>query len=288
MSGKPFTSMVIHLAFFSVLPLVVLISVDHFIIKPLAADNRITTTLAALLIFLPKIVIFLWLGSQTMRFTEKHYEDYGNATLKTGLFACLLISVLILSVSAIGSIQSIIFTENVESNSNQPTETTYRLTADIPNKIYNIQGMIDFGISRDFRLLVEQNPGGERVVLDSQGGSIYEGRGLAAQFLAHQLDTHVDRECSSACALAFIGGKHRTLGNSARLGFHQYAVDYSYLNQAVPFYDPIKEQTHDTEQMLKLGIDKEFVKKIFDTTHMEMWYPERSILEHAGVVHSTR
>jgi hypothetical protein len=38
--------------------------------------------------------------------------------------------------------------------------------------------------------------------------------------------------------------------------------------------------------MLKRGISKEFVDRIFDRLHNEIWYPDHASLLRAGVVHA--
>jgi len=71
-------------------------------------------------------------------------------------------------------------------------------------------------------VLIKENPQLSFVILESPGGQIYEGRGLSRLFTKHQLDTYSYKECSSACATAYIGGKQRYPGSNDEIGFHQY------------------------------------------------------------------
>lgn len=270
------------------LPVFGLVATDLWIIHPLAWNNYIGAELAIVLIIVPKIIVLPWIGISTLRFTEEHYKKFGISVIKTSLLAGLFLSILVISVSAIDAIQSIIFSQNSKASSGQGHAPAYLLSADMVKKEYYIEGTIDFGISRDFRLLLEQQPEGSRVILASQGGSIYEGRGLAVLIQDHDLDTHVIDECSSACTLAFIGGQRRTLGASAKLGFHQYSMDYANLHQVTPFHDPVKEQEHDSEFMLQRGISKEFVDRVFEQLHQDIWFPDHASLVRFGVVHSIR
>lgn len=287
-SEKLLTSVFIQLAAVILLPVIGLIAIDQLIIHPLATNNHISTKLAMVLIIVPKLIVLIWIGSSILRFTDNHYKKYGSATIKTSLLICLFLSVLAVSVSAIDAIQFFIFTEKSMARDSQNSAPVYHLSADLVNQEYSIEGTIDFGISSDFRLLLKQHPGGKRVILTSLGGSIYEGRGLAVVIQDHQLDTHVNDECSSACTLAFIGGQRRTLGASAKLGFHQYLMDYSNRHQVLPFHDPVKEQEHDSVFMLQRGISKEFVDRVFDQLHQDIWFPDNASLVRFGVVHSIR
>jgi hypothetical protein len=202
--------------------------------------------------------------------------------------ACLFLAVLVISVSAIGEVQAIIFNQSAKANAGQTRTPDYRLSADPANREYVVEGVIDFGITRDFRALLEQYPEGTRVVLSSQGGSIYEARGLAVLIQQYQLDTHVDDECSSACTLAFIGGQRRSLGTSAKLGFHQYSMAYLNRHQVSPFHDLGKEQQRDIEFMLARGISQEFVDRAFEKSHQDIWFPDQASLIRFGVVHAIR
>jgi len=271
-----------------VLPVIGLMAIDLLIVHPLARDNLVGAGLAVILIVVPKLILLPWIVIKTLQFTEDHYRRFGIAIVKTSLLACLLLAVLVVSVSAIDAIQAIIFSHSAKANAGQTRTPDYRLSADPARREYVIEGVIDFGITRDFRALLEQYPAGTRVVLSSEGGSIYEARGLAVLIQQHKLDTHVNDECSSACTLAFIGGQRRSLGASAKLGFHQYSMAYLNRHQVSPFHNLASEQERDVEFMLARGISKEFVDRAFEKSHQDIWFPDQASLIRFGVVHSIR
>jgi len=270
------------------IPVIGLLAVDRLVIHAYLWDLLESAKLAIALIVVPKLVALPWTGFKMLRYTERHYQKFGDALAKTGLLAVFFLAVLVISVSTLDAIQSIIYRHSAKTSVTQSRVPEYRLSADMQKKEYSIEGILDFGITRDFRLLLEQHPEGTRVILGSLGGSVFEGRGLAALIQEHRLDTHVSDECSSACTLAFIGGQARTLGGSAKLGFHQYAMDYANLHQVTPFHDPKKEQERDAMFMLERGISKEFIDRIFDRTHQDIWYPDQASLIRFGVVHAIR
>jgi hypothetical protein len=267
-------------------PVVALAMIDRLIIETIVGNSHISTGVVIALVLIPKAMVLPWIGINILRFTEEHYKKFGIATVKTSLLACLCGAVLVISVGAIDAIQAIIFGQKAKHSEVQVHQRGYRLSADPVSGAYFLEGTIEHGISNDFRLLLEQRPGGSSVVLASEGGSIYEGRGLAVLIQNHNLDTQVIDECSSACTLAFVAGNRRSLGRSAKLGFHQYVLDYSNRHQVSPFHDPRKEQERDSAYMLTRGISKEFVDRIFDKLHNEIWYPDHATLLRVGVVHA--
>ena len=69
------------------------------------------------------------------------------------------------------------------------------------------------------------------IYLASAGGSLYEGMRLGRYFSRHAVRTVVEggRNCASACALAFLGGRDtngqpwRSSSDNSQLGFHAFS-----------------------------------------------------------------
>ena len=265
-------------------PFVLLLVLDLLVMVPLVRAHLATLGLGITLVILPKLVAIPWAGARVLRITELHYRRYGSDGIRTVLLGALLAAVLVLLVVTIESIQTMIHTRSEQENVWTAPSLKYRFGYDRESGRYTIDGEIDFGITRDFRAFLEQNPGGRTLILDSPGGSIYEGRGLLRIVSDKGLDTHVEAECLSACVLAFLGGGQRTLAADAGLGFHQYAVDYSRLKQTIPFYDPKREQAHDIALMRGIGISEEFLERMFDQPHGDIWMPRHDVLVDAGII----
>jgi hypothetical protein len=83
-----------------------------------------------------------------------------------------------------------------------------------------VDGGLGFGVSAAVSELLAANPDVRRIRLNSGGGALSEGIRLRELIIAHGLDTYSNRECSSACISAFIGGRFRYLQRGARMGFH--------------------------------------------------------------------
>ena len=148
-----------------------------------------------------------------------------------------------------------------------------------------IDGIIDYGITDAVRKIIEANPKLSTIILESKGGQVYEGRGLSKLITKHGLDTYTYKECSSACATVFIGGKNRYLGGSGRLGFHQYKIENPAFWYLLPLYDIESEHEKDLVLFKLQGVKQTFLKKVFDLTSDKMWFPSHTELLDAAVIH---
>jgi len=175
-------------------------------------------------------------------------------------------------------------TERSEIITEQPA---YTLSINQQTQQLQIKGDLDIGITKAVSALIKENKNITSVLLESDGGHIYEGRGLSKLFTQHELDTIVEKQCSSACASAFIGGKKRYLGKNAKLGFHQYKLDYSAHKKLVPFHKPEEEQVRDLKLFKSRGITTAFLNKVFAKNPDQMWFPSHAELLEAKVIHST-
>lgn len=163
----------------------------------------------------------------------------------------------------------------------------YQLSVDTIQQVLTIDGLFDNGLTADLRQRLAQYANINTVHLNSLGGSIYEARGVAQLIIEQQWDTVVTQECSSSCTTAFVAGGKRTLLPGAKLGFHQYRLEATY---AMPNQQKSinKAQQKDLAFFRTRGLSHEFLDKVFQTSHDEMWYPEHSELLTAGVINATQ
>ncbi len=141
-----------------------------------------------------------------------------------------------------------------------------------------LRGPVDFNMYETTRRMLEENPGVIQLTLQSDGGLIYAARALALLVQAHQLNTHVDQTCASACTLIFIAGDHRSVGPTGRLGFHAYKLDAPQ-----PLLDPVAEQRKDHASFRARGVADSFVIRIAETPHDQIWFPDHDLLREAGL-----
>lgn len=144
-----------------------------------------------------------------------------------------------------------------------------------------LTGTFTHGMTQKLSALLDQHPEVTGIVLSSEGGHIYEGRGVAYLIRNRNLDTYVLDICKSACTTAFIGGAKRYLGAKAQLGFHQYKLE---LDKPTPLYDLQGEQEKEVRFYREQGISEAFLRQVFLTPASGIWFPSEEELLEAGVV----
>ena len=265
--------------------LLVISIVEIFMLARLssAPTQMLSNTLISL--FITRLIIFPWQLIGLFRAIEVDFIKHGN-TLKTrALQGLALLTLVFTFVYSLGVIQSAVFyTRQLEFYAQPNAKVSYQLKVSEDQQRLEISGGLDIGITNAVRASLVAHPDIKSVSLQSGGGHIYEGRGLAKLFTEQALDTYVFAECSSACATAFIGGKQRYLGATGKLGFHQYKLDISQHRKMVPFYDTPAEQQRDLELFKTRGIKPAFLNKMFDQPASKIWFPDHQELLDANIV----
>ena len=157
----------------------------------------------------------------------------------------------------------------------------YMLTLSSDKTSLYVLGGIRFGLARDIATALADNPDIKTIELDSPGGRIKEAAAVQQLISKRGLDTFASGDCLSACTLIFVGGKHRGLADSARLGFHgdditdpipaKGAIIW-FLNQAtVGLYT-------------KAGVAQDFMQHVISIPPESMWFPTKAELLAAHVL----
>jgi len=153
----------------------------------------------------------------------------------------------------------------------------------IDDNIMILNGDLDYGISDQVEKLVNQNPGVKTIVLNSDGGLLYEASQLSKTILLNSLNTYTNDGCSSACTIAYISGNKRFIHEKSYLGFHKYS--YAHPKLKLSDLDLFEDQNEDAAFFRKRGVSKEFTNKMYQADSEDMWYPSISELQDHGVVH---
>ena len=226
--------------------------------------------------------LLVWQIVGVLRAGEIHLADTGSQAQVWGAQASM---VFLIFLSLGYALQSWQFTrERVIRESYFITferERRSRYSVEVGDGVLHFAGPIELGATARVREVLADHPDVWRVILESDGGNIYEGRGLAQLFGERRLATHVEGRCSSACTIAFSGGAARSIAPGGRLGFHQYRVDAGY---EVVIANPADEQARDLERFRKAGFSEAFLARVFASRPGEMWFPEVDELVAAGVV----
>jgi hypothetical protein len=85
-----------------------------------------------------------------------------------------------------------------------------------------VRGELDLDDGARFQRLLGSTPSAAVVALESPGGRLKAGLDIGTAIRDRQLTTIVQDAtvCASACAIAWLGGSKRLMGQTARVGFH--------------------------------------------------------------------
>lgn len=226
-----------------------------------------------------RFVVYPWQAIGVLRACERALTEYRNFVWVRSAQAIVVLGIIAIFVEGLSLIRvSASLFAVVESSVD---EKSYLLILEDNDRTIRLSGSIDFGITRDLAGLLEDHADVERIILDSKGGPVSEGRGLAFLIGEKELHTYSLRGCSSACTIAFIGGKKRLLGPEAKLGFHHYRLDSK---NVLPFLDLDNEFKKDLAFYASQSIDTAFLDKMYEVRHSDMWFPSHEELLQAGVI----
>lgn len=260
---------------------VVLNYMERFALPPFIRGEYAVTVTATLYFVAVRLLVYLWQVVGLLRACDQRISRLGDRLWARAAQAVVVLSFAATLIAGFSTYQTVLaYRQSLHPPILVGLEKRYSLNLIEDDSLVHIKGSLEIGVTRDVAELLKKYPTVSGIVLDSDGGHVYEGRGLAKLFQTNALATYSLEYCMSACTTAFIGGTTRTLGASAKLGFHQYKTHSVY-----PVIDVAKEQAKDIALFRNQGIDSNFLNKVFDTSHDEMWYPEIDELLSAGVVH---
>jgi hypothetical protein len=256
-------------------------------IRPDAADRTWWSIAAAIAyLIVGHLLIYPWQVVGVLRACSRRLQGGGDSVMVTAAQGAIVVSVVAALLTMSTTLHSILATPPRPA----PERALAELESRVPDyqiellagrSLISIDGGFDVGLTRDLETLLQREPAVQGVVLNSDGGRIYEARGVARLIRKHHLRTYVYRMCQSACTTAFIAGQERYLGEQGRLGFHQYRL----LQARHPFIDPKAEEEKDRAFYQAQGIAPALLARVFATPHSSMWYPDPAELLQANVIH---
>ena len=234
------------------------------------------------------VIILVWQIVGTVRSAESLMQATGLSLPLWATYMGCLASLILTANVVLGTnrpIQSYDFLRTMADIQAENRKSQYELKYDREERSVTFTGIFVIGVRRAFSELIEKDKGIIRVVFESKGGSIYEARGVARLLIEHQVTTHIQHTCASACALAYLAGSRRSISPGGRLGFHKY--DFNFANkQPHPMINLAEEHAADRKYMRNRGLSEDFLKKVFAQAHSDIWFPKTQELLASGAVHS--
>lgn len=260
---------------------IVLNFLERFTLPPYIQGEYAVTVAAVLYFVVVRLLVYLWQIVGVLRACDRRVVGLGDRLWARAAQGVVVLSLLPTLIGSFGTYQTVSeYRQNFHPPALAEHQKQYTLDLIEDDTLIHLKGTLEVGVTGHVSKLLQQYPAVAGIVLDSDGGQVYEGRGLAKLIQANALATYSLEHCMSACTTAFIGGTTRTLGANAKLGFHRYKA-----HSVLPAIDIDSEQAKDMEVFNGQGIDPGFLTRIFNSSHDEMWYPEIDELLSAGVVH---
>ncbi len=143
-----------------------------------------------------------------------------------------------------------------------------------------LSGGIPIGTTDAVSKILDSAPTVQVIHLNNDGGRIAEASKLANLISQRQLITYTRTSCSSACALAFLGGRERYIGEQGRIGFHSAS-----LNGSIGSAD-LDVNADFRRALERVGAAPQFIAKATSTTPQNMWFPSNEELKQQNVITS--
>ena len=179
---------------------------------------------------------------------------------------------------------------------------TLTLDMTIKEPGYEFDGALDEYDETEVISYLFDNPQIKTLRVTGPGGYLPTASAIAEYLIRHDINTEAVGECNSACAQIFLGGKTRTLGQGAKLGFHRphlvkerekqfYEENHvkkgwkDRFDYGIDTYDlAMLHMVKSIEYMLSRGVDIDFILKRYSTSSYDIWYPSKAELLEAGVL----
>ena len=256
---------------------------ERFLFPPYIEDEIAVTATVLAYFIVVKLIVYPWQVVGVLRACDLRIKSDTGRPWATAAQTALVLSLAATLIATIETYQSLqAFKQELILEDASLLVPQYSLNLIQQDTLIHLRGPFEIGITQRVKDLIEHYPGITGIILDSEGGQIYEGRGLARLITQNRLQTYSLDECLSSCTTAFIAGTTRSLGTNARLGFHQYKT-YSL----IPSINIDNEQAKDRAIFVRQGVSAEFLDKIFIQPPENMWWPAIDELVDAGVVHQT-
>jgi len=262
---------------------VLIFHLERFTLPPFITGELAVTISVTVFFILTKVVIYGWQIVGTLRACDRALQDGADRYWVISVHGALVLSLVAVLVLSFSSYQAL---QGYKRQFNPPEylliTPKYSFSLTNAGTLLHIKGPLESGITSNISRFISKHTGISGLILDSGGGQIAEGRGLARIIKENSYNTFSMGDCMSACTIAFAAGAIRTLGEHARIGFHQYQSFTVY-----PKFDIEVEQARDIHFFREQGIAEEFLRKMFAHPPEDMWWPSGEELLRAGFVHNT-
>lgn len=236
-----------------------------------------TISFASLGVLLFSVTVWLWSVVGIWRSADHHVARGGSSGWASVARVMVVLGILAMA----GQLSTNILPQAKEfaliAIGNDPLgEIVIKVSANGQSVI--VIGTLREGSAAEVQKILDAAPGATSLVLNSNGGRLFEAQQLARAVRNRNLDTYVEDQCVSACTYVFLAGRARAATPNARIGFHQ---------PSFPGLDT-DTQISMTQDMMDVyrsaGLPEAFLQRIGRTSPEDMWYPTREELVNSNVI----
>ncbi len=220
-------------------------------------------------------VLLVWQVVGALRAGDNHLKVRGDMMLYWCTIIAVVVAVVLAGMQTLDGLSRV----NPPIEKQQPTVAMLPLADD--GKTVYLSGDLGWDLRRSFLKTLDHSPDVKTVQLQSNGGLVFVGRALALAITDRGLNTRTEGTCYSACTIVFMAGVQRTLGKQGVLGFHQYAIDSL---DKTPLVSIGGEQHADRLAFARQGVSEDFLRRVFDAGHSDMWFVGAAELHGTGVL----
>jgi hypothetical protein len=262
-----------------VLPLLLLVSAFYWVIYSVRDDIDPRPWWMALAAI--SLVIPLWYLSGALWFWNASAQHEGASQRLLSRATILSLGLLLLALLAINyrPLKALVGIATAPDPYGQ-----FDLRFENGDRTLVYQGPLGYAAPASLHAALARHPGVDTVVLDSVGGWMVSGRGLARVLREAGIKTAVARHvCASACILAFESAPRRVLEADAVLGFHSESNQFSWAADG---------GDDDNDSFVEVfgarGVPRAFVDKAIGTPASTLWRPGVAELFRNRVIDSVR
>ncbi len=235
---------------------------------------------SSLIYFFVLYLVFPWQAVGLWRSANRHIEDKGRKLWARYAKFTVVMGVISSVFGSISSFQEFVSVFDLAVGRDQYSGFKVQISDD--GTLVRVNGRLGIGVSDEVKSIMKTNSKVTGIVLDSPGGWVYEGRQISNLIKEEQLDTYTITGCYSACTIAFVSGKQRTLAHGANIAFHQYSAIGK--GEVIPS-NPEMSQEIDLQLFSQAGVDSSFLDRLYSAEPGDFWYPTIEELLSANVVH---
>ena len=233
---------------------------------------------------LVNIAVFVWQAVGVVRASDHWVRGRGSLSNTWGAQLGIILAAMLVMADSWGFWVLTVPVEDTAALSRELAReysSSYSIGLSGDGQVIQFVGEIRSGSSKALAVFIADYPDAKTMSITSEGGNIYEARGLAKLISDNNLNTQARETCNSACTIVFISGAERELETGTLLGFHQYSIDARF---ATPLVKPREEEARDRELFRKAGVADWFLERMFDERADGIWYPAKEDLQKAGIL----